>query len=137
MRKNFFRFFAVALVAVTIVGCQPEDDDEPIPGVSPRQKYLGTWHVTSNHTINTNQQFWDMDVAPGATENAIIINGFDVGDADGVSGTVSGNSFSISAVVNGSTYQGSGSYNNNGTLTFNYTADDGAAVDTVSATASR
>jgi hypothetical protein len=135
MKRNIFKIVIAAVLVSAFAACQK--NDEPVPSGSTtleRDKFIGTWHVSSTHTITTPQS-WDMDVVTGATSDKILFNRFDVGHANGVEGIVSGNSFNIpQQTVSGQTFKGSGSYSS-GTLTFTYTADDGVAVDTVSATA--
>jgi hypothetical protein len=135
--KNIFRLILVAAVLSTIISCQKEDDPPAGGGTGlDRDKFMGTWHVTSNHTI-TSQQFWDMTVVAGSSNSEMRLANFDqIGGTNSIIASVSGNNFSFSQTHNGTQYQGSGSYSS-GNLSFSYTADDGVQVDTVSATAQR
>ena len=138
MRKNIFRFALIAAFVSAFIACQKNTDTTPSNGAQTldRDKFLGAWHVTSHHTVTSVTQFWDMTAVTGSSSSEILLDNFDqIGSTHSVTASVSGSSFTIpQQTAGGETIKGSGSYSN-GNLTFNYTADDGVQVDTVSATA--
>jgi hypothetical protein len=138
MKKGILRIFVLsAVISVFAIGCAKEDEPLPDPGTPDRDKFFGTWHVTSNHTQLTVPQYWDMIItASNSSSDQILIKDFDQQTGTTIYATVNGNSFSIPAqVISGETVQGSGSYSG-GNLTFSYTATD-TQTDNVNATAKR
>ena len=126
--KNIFCFIIITAFISAIISCKKSDDTTP-------STFTGTWHVTSNHTITT-QQHWDMTIVAGSSASEILLDNFDqIGNTNHVTATVSGSSFTIpQQTVSSTVFKGTGSLSN-GNLSFNYTADDGVRIDTVSATA--
>jgi hypothetical protein len=139
MRKNIFRIALVTAFIAALASCKKTDDTTPTsPGtpVLDRDKFAGTWHVTSHHTVTTVTQFWDMTGLAASADAEILFDNFDqIGTGHSVTASVSGSSFTIpQQTAGGETIKGSGTYSN-GNLSFTYTADDGVQIDTVSATA--
>ena len=139
--KNTLRLLLFAAVlSSAVISCTKEDDTTPSSG-DDRDKFLGTWQVASDGS-QSGHQTWNMSVVASSSAGEILLDNFDqIGTTNSVHATVNGNSFSIPAqyVSRGDTIKGSGTYNSNGTLSFNYSAYDGGAspVDNVTATAQR
>jgi hypothetical protein len=134
MKKNIFRLALVAAFASVIIPCKKNDSN-------PTDVFPGTWHVTSHHSPSGQTLHWDLTIVAGSSDNEILLDNFDqIGATHYIRATYSGSSFTIPQQLyagNNTTYQGSGTYNSNGTLSFSYTADDGVQVDNVTATATK
>ena len=145
MKKNILRLVLIASFASIIISCQKNDETSPSGGGSgsglDRDKFLGTWHVTSHHRPSNQTLYWDMTIlASTDTSNhaEIFLDNFDqMGSTNFVRASVSGYNFTVpSQTFSGTMYAGSGSYSSSN-LSFNYIADDGVQPDTVTATANR
>jgi len=145
MRKNIFRFALVAAFVSTIISCQKNDETTPSPGggggstTLARDKFLGTWHVTSHHSPSGQTLYWDMTVVAStdtSNKDEIFLDNFDqIGSTNFVRANVSSSNFTIPQQTSaGSSFNGSGTYSS-GNLSFNYIADDGVQIDSVTATA--
>ena len=140
-RKKFLRAgMAVLTVSILITGCAPEDDND----VSlPRDKFIGTWVMTSHHT-DPNQaetQNWDLIIeAYNSNSELVALKNLDqIGYDKLVRAVVSGNNLTsqdTTIYLNGGAYQtfsGTG-FMNGSILNLNYTSFDGIVTDTASAT---
>ena len=137
MRKNIFRFAFVAAFISIIISCQKNSDTSPT-GLD-RDKFIGAWNVSGHGTQSSNQH-WTMTIVAGSSNSEMLLDNFDqIGSTHSVTASVSGSSFTIpQQTVSGNIFKGSGNYNSNGSLSFNYTADDQSnPVDTVTATATK
>src|SRR6266404_1467918 len=92
----------VVLTLIALIGvssCQKNDNSTPT--TTDRDKFLGTWHVSSYGTV-FHQQNWDMIVNASVTApDQILIKDFDQQSGTTTYGTVSGNNFSITTQVIG------------------------------------
>src|SRR4051812_32869354 len=98
MKKNKIRrlFAFMAVLSILVIGCAKEEDPIPTPGTPDRDKFFGTWHVTSNHTQLPVPQYWDMTIsASNSSSDQILIKNFDQQTGTTITATVSGNNFSI------------------------------------------
>jgi len=134
--KNLIKVLIVfALLTATFESCKKDDDNSV--SVADRDKFLGTWATQSNGTSGPLN--FSMTITAGSSDaGQIIISNFDLeGTNTHTIGEISGTSISISQQLVGSandTIQGTGTYNSNNTLSFNYTVKNGT-VDVRSATA--
>ncbi|MCX6292442.1 MAG: hypothetical protein NT126_11865 [Bacteroidetes bacterium] len=134
--KYFFTFLLISSFIFMLDGCQKDNNNDPALSTADRDKFLGTWITQSNGT--SGPLSFTMTISSGSSSPAQIkITNFDQeGTGSYVFGDVSGNYVSLSqSIIASDTITGSGSYNSNGTLTFNYTIRDGQTVDTRTATA--
>ena len=142
-RFNSSSFFRIGLAALTIsilvTSCAP-DNEEDI--TLPRDKFIGTWSMSSHHT-DPNQatnQSWDLSIESySADGEQVMMRNFDwMGSDKAVRALVNGNNLIIQDTtinLNGGSYQtinGTGSLNG-ATLSFNYTSFDGITTDTATA----
>jgi len=139
MKKNIFRIVLVLLIAGFIDACQKDSTTDPSVTGTDRDKFLGTWITQSSGTSGTLN--FTMTIAAGASSaNQVKIANFDLeGSGAYIFADVSGNSLTISLpplnVIGNDTIEGTGTYNSNNTLSFNYTIRNGQTVDVRTATA--
>jgi len=146
-RKNIFRTgLAILSVSMLVIGCAPDETDDDITTL-PRDKFIGTWHMTSHHT-DPNQaatQYWDLVIEPASAAAAeqIVMKNFDqTGTDKTVYADVNGSNLDIPATVvyltggGQQTIEGSGNLNGT-TLTFSYTSFDGLVTDTATASGTK
>ena len=144
-RKNLFRTaLAIVMVSMIVTGCQPDENDVI---ELPRDKFLGTWNMTSHHS-DPNQaetQHWDLIIEPAsaaATEQIILKNFDQTGTNKTVYADVNGNNLSLPATViyldggGQQTIEGSGTLSG-ATLSFEYTSFDGIVVDSATASGTK
>ncbi len=108
------------------------------PDSTDRDKFLGVWKASSfgpGGDVNFNMTI----TASNSSPDQILMENFDaLGNGTYVPADVSINSIYISStIVHSDTIQGSGSYNSNNTLSFNYEVRDGQTVESRTATARR
>jgi hypothetical protein len=144
-RKNILRTCtAVLAVSILVTGCTPNEED---PITLPRDKFIGTWHMTSHHS-DPNQaatQYWDLviEAASAAAAEQVVMKNFDqTGTNKTVYADVNGSNLSIPGTVvyldggGQQTIEGSGNLNN-ATLSFVYTSFDGLATDSATASGTK
>ena len=132
------KLFVTALtISLILAACAKEDGSNDVVTL-PRDKFIGTWHVTS-HGTNSGNQFWDLIIDPASASAAeqVVMKNFDQqGDSNPVYADVSGTDLLIPSTVVGTvTVEGTGSLNG-ATLTLDYTSTD-SQTDTVHATATK
>ena len=132
------KLFVTALtISLILAACAKEDGSNDVVTL-PRDKFIGTWHVTS-HGTNSGNQFWDLIIDPASASAAeqVVMKNFDQqGDSTPVYADVSGTDLLIPSMVVGTvTVEGTGSLNG-ATLTLDYTSTD-SQTDTVHATATK
>ena len=132
------KLFVTALtISLILAACAKEDGSNDVVTL-PRDKFIGTWHVTS-HGTNSGNQFWDLIIDPASASAAeqVVMKNFDQqGDSTTVYADVSGTDLLIPSMVVGTvTVEGTGSLNG-ATLTLDYTSTD-SQTDTVHATATK
>jgi hypothetical protein len=142
-KKNFFRkTIAASIFSLLIAGCAKDDNSSDIISL-PRDKFIGTWHVSA-HGSNSGNLTWDLiiEAASASLPEGIVMKNFDqTGNDRTVPATVSGSNFAIPGTVvypSGGgqvTIEGTGSLNG-ATLTLDYTSTD-SQTDTVHATATK
>ncbi len=134
---NFKYAMTVFVISMIAVSCAKEEGDKDIITL-PRDKFIGTWHVTSNGS-NSGNQFWDLIIEPASASAAeqVVMKNFDLqGNNTTVYADVSGSNLLIPGTVVGAvTVEGTG-YLNGATLTLDYTSRD-SQTDTVHATATK
>lgn len=139
MKKNINLKYVmtVFVISMIVVSCAKEEGDKDIITL-PRDKFIGTWHVTSNGS-NCGIQYWDLIIEPASASAAeqIVMKNFDLqGNNTTVYADVSGNDLLIPGTVVGLvTVEGTG-YLSGATLTLDYTSRD-SQTDTVHATATK
>lgn len=126
-------FIAVTLLAVMVSCNKEEETNNDI-----RTDYLGTWKCTQTSKLNGSTQF-TVNIKADANDDSRInmFNFYSIGVNDSIYALVSttaANSLSIPQQTHTSDYiQGSGNDVSTTKLTFDYTVDDGNAVDTITA----
>ncbi len=136
MKNNILRAIVFMMMIASFDACQKDTETDPAVSPADRDKFIGIWITQSTGT--TPPLNFTMTIYRGTSSaSQILIKNFEgEGSSTTTIGEISGNSISIpQQVVASDTIQGSGTYNNNNTLTLNYTLRDGIAVDTRSATA--
>jgi hypothetical protein len=144
-KKSFFRLAMMAsIVSVIVISCAKDTGNDVV--TLPRDKFIGTWHVTSHHTDPgvAPIEYWDLIIDPAsasAAEQIVMKNMDQSGTDQTVYADVSGNNLLIPAthVHPGGgdvTIEGTGNLNG-ATLTLAYTSQEGAVTDTVTATATK
>jgi len=144
--NNLFRLGIAALTfSILITGCAPEDNETDI--TLPRDKFIGTWHMTSHHT-DPNQaatQYWDLTIEPASAAAAeqIVMKNFDqTGTNKTVYADVNGSNLAIPGTVvyldggGQQTIEGTGTLSG-ATLSFAYTSYDGMVTDTATASGTK
>ncbi|MCX6276372.1 MAG: hypothetical protein NTV09_14325 [Bacteroidetes bacterium] len=136
--KTYFKYaMTVFVISMIAFSCAKEEGDTAIITL-PRDKFIGTWHVTSNGT-NTGNQYWDLIIEPASASAAeqVVMKNFDLqGDTTNVYADVSGSDLLIPVTVVGAvTVKGTG-YLSGATLTLDYTSTD-SQTETVHATATK
>ena len=137
-KKSFLKLLMVgSVISILAIGCAKEEGDDSITTL-PRDKFIGTWHVTSHGSLSGDLT-WDLIIEPASAAAAeqIVMKNFDQqGNNTTVYADVSGSNLSIPGTVVGSvTVEGTG-YLNGATLTLDYTSTD-SQTDTVHATATK
>ena len=135
--KIFVCFLFVTTFAATFYSCQKDTQNNPATSTADRDKFLGSWVSQSSGAVHGSLSFTMSITAGNSSASQIRMENFD-GEGPGtfVFADISGNSISISRnIVNGDTIQGTGTYNSNNTLGFNYSFRDGQTVDNRTATA--
>jgi len=132
-RLLFFCFISFALASCT--------EEDPLPGSDDREKFLGTWNVSSNGSQSGHLAFTMEILAGNSSPELVVMKNFDFqGNNTSTLAEVDGNSLVIlnspAQVFGNDTIAGTGSYNND-QITFNYTVRDGITTDVVTATATR
>lgn len=139
MNKNSAFKFALAtfVVSMIVTSCAKEEGDNDIITL-PRDKFIGTWQVTSTGT-NSGVQYWNLIIEPASASAAeqVVMRNFDQqGNSTTVFADVSGNDLLIPGTVVGNvTVEGTG-YLSGALLTLDYTSRD-SETDTVHATATK
>lgn len=129
--------FALLLVVLATASCQPDEDQpEPTP-TDDRDKFVNTngWSCQENSSQTGASTFTVHILKSSANSSDIQIENFyNFGFQNKATAAVNGSSFTIaSQQLSGNTIQGSGAYQSNGTITMNYTVNNGSAIDTCSA----
>lgn len=137
MKNRIPVFLALILISSTLflTSCDKSDDDL---NVTDRDKFLGLWKASSfgpGGDVNFNMTI----TASNSDPDQIIMENFDaLGSGTYVDGSVTGNSIFIPTnLVHSDTIEGSGQYNNDNTLSFNYEVRDGQTVESRTAVARR
>jgi hypothetical protein len=146
-KKSFFRIAMLAgVISIAVIGCTQNDPDDDITTL-PRDKFIGTWSVTSHHS-DPNQaatQYWTLVIEPASAAAAeqVVMKNFDqTGTDKTVYADVDGNDLHIPSTVvyltggGQQTIEGSG-HLNGATLSFTYTSFDGLVTDSATATATK
>jgi len=134
--KRIFQLTLTLCTAIVLVSCQKEESstDQDI-----RTNYLGTWKCVQNSKATGSSQF-TVTIKSDANNSSRInmINFYNIGTSDSIYADVSttaANSLNIPQQVHSSDYiKGSGNDVSTTKLVFDYTVDDGNAIDTISAT---
>jgi len=127
-------FIAVTLLAL-LVSCTKEGEET---NKDIRTDYLGNWKCTQTSKLNGNSQF-TVNIKADANDDSKInmFNFYGIGANDSIYAIVSttaANSLSIPQQTHSSDYiAGSGNDVSTTKLTFDYTVDDGNAIDTITA----
>lgn len=123
---------ATLIVSILLVlySCE-KNSTEDGPTTADREKFLGDWQGSSTGSSG-NSLNWNMTItASNSAPDQILMYNFDLYTM--VVGTVSGNSITIPGaplnVFASDTVAGSGTYNSNNTLSFNFTIKDGQTTD--------
>ena len=136
-RTTYF-LSVVAALMLFISSCEKEDS-APESGSDDRAKYLGNWicnetsaqHGSSTYTITISKDVTTSDKIKAQ-------NFYQLGNSAYVFMIVDGNNMTIQQqVISPDTLSGSGTYNSNTTLSFNFTNRDGQTLDNVTVTAHR
>jgi hypothetical protein len=136
-KKSFFKIITSAsVVSMLAIGCAQEEGDDII--TLPRDKFIGTWNVTSHGTVSGDLT-WDLVIEPASAAAAeqIVMKNF---DQQGTNTTVFADVDGSNLLIPGTTVanvvvEGTGSLNG-ATLTLDYTSTD-SVIDSVHATATK
>ena len=131
---------AILSVSILVTSCAPDNDEDVL---LPRDKFIGTWNMESNHT-DPNQaatQNWELIIEPYNSNSEIVAlkNLDQIGFDKTVVALVSGTNLTIpdtTITLNGGgqqTIQGTGSLHGS-ILHLDYTSFDGIVTDTATAT---
>lgn len=125
---------ALILSILAVSSCQPDEEEEPTP-VDERDKFVASWTCQENST-QTGPSTFTVHITKSSSNSSQIQleNFYNFGFQNKAIATISGSSFSIaSQQISGNTISGSGALQSNGTITMNYTVNNGSAIDTCSA----
>lgn len=136
MKKNQLLLSVLLFSVLSVLYSCEKNSTEDGPTTADREKFLGTWQGVSNGTVN-GQLNWNMVItASNSAPDQILMDNFDgVGNGVKIIASVSGNSITIPGAplnvisATNDTITGSGSYNSNNTLSFNFTVKDGQTTD--------
>lgn len=134
MKKNKSLLLFAFLILLLTTGCEKT---EPDIITSDRDKFIGTWNAVSTGAGGT-RNFTLVIVASNSAPEQIIMKGFDGGSStSSLPANVSGNDISIiTTIISGETIAGTGAYNN-GSLSFDFTVNDGQTVESRTCTATK
>ncbi|MEO0312548.1 MAG: hypothetical protein RIQ89_2205 [Bacteroidota bacterium] len=127
------RIIAFAFLASLLIACDSTED----PAIDDRDKFIGTWNVSSTGT-QSGTLAWSLTISTSnSTAAGVLLKNFDKqGTNTTVRGETSGNNISYYEIVSGDTISGTGVYSG-GKITFDYTVKDGVSTDVVTATATK
>lgn len=133
--RKSLKILVVTGLLFSVYACEP---DSVAPDVS-RDDYLGAWSGQSDGTVNGPLGFQMTITASNSTPDGILMDNFDaVGLGRKVLAVVDGGNITIPLnIINGDSIIGSGTYRNDGSLSFSFTVSDGQEVDERTATATR
>ncbi|MBL0102567.1 MAG: hypothetical protein IPP51_01595 [Bacteroidetes bacterium] len=133
-RKVVFRLSGLMiLLSIFFISCEKTDPDGP--STADRDKFIGTWLGNSTGPGGTRTFNFTITISNSAADQVIFKNFDGTGTNASIFATVSGSSFSfVSTLVGSDRYEGTGSLSN-GTMSFNFTVDDGQTIESRSGTA--
>jgi hypothetical protein len=133
--KNRIILMLISLMALQMPACLPEEDIDPD---DPIEKFLGTWKVNES----CNRMTYDVDIVqdPGNSAQVLLYNFGNPGAGyDPAVGLVTSNSIHIASqtIGEGWTVSGTGTYHNDGTISWDYTLIIGSSAFDCTATFSK
>ncbi|NVO02885.1 MAG: hypothetical protein HXX09_09325 [Bacteroidetes bacterium] len=139
MKKIHFLIFAtIILFSVYFVSCNPDDPDgSPQPVTDPRDQYVGNWTCTEVSQLFPTQTPFTVGISLSSTNTSqiLISNFYHFGTSENAIAVVSDNSVALpQQTVCSMAIHGSGNLETATKITWNYFVNDGADIDTVSAT---
>lgn len=114
--------FILALFLVFLLGaCETSDDNNPSPIPDVRDKFIGTWNVSE--TCSKGNYNASISKDPTNTAQVLLSNFADSRASQPDTGIVTSGRVVVYAQENSEDWyiEGSGSYNENGSITWNYT----------------
>lgn len=129
--------FSLTVIAITILASCMKEGENTNQDI--RTNYLGTWKCVQSGKISGSSQFTVTIKADDMNTSRInMFNFYNIGTSNSIYADVSttaANSLNIPQQVHSSDYiKGSGNDVSTTKLVFDYTVDDGNAIDTISAT---
>ena len=126
--KHNLKYLLYSITIITMLAaCAPDEDDDLI--IDDRDKFTGTWTCNDNGSTSGTSTYTVVVERVGELDSVRIKNFYFLGNANAVTGKVSGNSISLpKQTSDGININGSGSFSNNG-FSITYTAIDGSVVD--------
>lgn len=127
MKKNFLRIFGILILLITVLaysGC--EDVEEP-GNANPRNKFLGSWDVEESCV----RQDYQVEIIPAEDDDSkVLIDNFALMGPgyDPAYGYVNGNVIDLPTqkIADNWTVQGTGTYQDDGTIFWTYYLEIGA-----------
>jgi hypothetical protein len=112
---------------VLFISCEKTNPDGP--STADRDKFIGTWQGNSTGVGGSRNFNFTISISNSAADQVIFKNFDATGTNASIFATVSGSSFSfVSTLVGLDRYEGTGSLSN-GTLSYNFTVDDGQTIE--------
>jgi hypothetical protein len=134
MKRIFGYAILFAAMASFMISCDPNNN--PPDDTDPRDKFVGSWTCAENSTQNGTSSFTvNVSLNSGNSSQILMANFYQLGSSKTVYAVVAGdNATAASQTVGGVTIKGDGSITTNDTkMNWNYTANDGADIDTCTA----
>ena len=139
MPKFRTKYLGISLIILSTLyfsSCK-KDDNTKQDGSDDRDKFVRSWACSESSQQQGNSNYTIIISNDVTTSNQILVKNFyNLGNTTSSVMIVDGNNVTIASQnVSGNVLHGSGHYNSSSSLTFNFTADDGITVDTVSLSA--
>jgi hypothetical protein len=136
MKTHSFTILFISLLTIGLISCQ--SDEAVSPQQDERDKFIGTWNVSSNGSVSGPLNYSIVISASSSNPAQILMDQFDFRSPGVITtGDVAGNNIVIyPQLINGDTINGTGNYANS-KITFTYTVKDGIETDVVTATATK
>ena len=131
----------VFLFTVFFTSCNPDDDDNNNSYTDPREKFVGNWKCIENSNLY-GQQTYNVTISLNSQNSTeiLIANIYHLG-YDQVARAITSNNYvtiPLQPICNNTnTIKGSGTFSGNNQIQLKYYVDDGADIDTCSATYTR
>lgn len=131
--KLYLRLFLISGLLLYMNSCTDDNDPGPGPVSDDRNVFVGLWSVTENSSI-FGQSVYDSEIQKNSADadNIAIDNFYQLGLEVITQAEVNGSQLAIpQQTITQKTIVGSGELVDKNTIHFDFTVDDGAAIDTV------